>query len=292
MASSEMINILLSTNDNYMMPTMVLMESVLDTQTAPVSFYLLWSDLKECSRAALREFAEGRGSTITFLKIDGDAFADLPTKDYISRETYFRLLAADLLPKELDRILWLDSDMIVRGNLDGLYDMDFEGAAVIACPHGQAMREVMDINCRNIRIEHREQYFNAGMMLCNLARWRTMDIKGRITRILGEDLPMEFPGQDLTNLVFNGSVKCKDYIRYNCMIHSIADKDTYDRAKEEAVIVHFVGRAKPWVFYDLYFADEFDVYYGRTRYGEKALNRKSYFFMKKLYEMRERTRKD
>ena len=118
MASSEMINILLSTNDNYMMPTMVLMESVLDTQTAPVSFYLLWSDLKECSRAALREFAEGRGSTITFLKIDGDAFADLPTKDYISRETYFRLLAADLLPKELDRNLWLDSDMIVRGHLD------------------------------------------------------------------------------------------------------------------------------------------------------------------------------
>lgn len=290
MAAQEMINILLSTNDNYMMPTTVLLESVFDTQTTPVSVYLLWSDLKEQSRTALREFVEDRGGSITFLETGSDAFADLPTKDYISRETYFRLLAADLLPKELDRILWLDSDMIVRGNLDGLYDMDFEGAAVIACPHGEVMREVIDINCRNIRIEHREQYFNAGMMLCNLAVWRTMDIIERISRILGEDLPMEFPGQDLTNLVFNGSVKCEDFIRYNCMIHSIADRATYDRAKEEAVIVHFVGRAKPWMFYDLYFADEFDVYYGRTPYGEKALNRRSYFFMKKLFEMKERKR--
>jgi len=283
-----MMNILLSTNDSYMMPTTVLMESILDTQTTPVVFYMMWSDLSEDSRNALQTLVDSRNSSIFFIRIDEDAFAGLPTREYISRETYFRLLASKYLPKDMERILWLDGDMIVRRELNSLYYMEFEDNAVIACPHGDVMRSIMDVNCKNIRIEHREQYFNAGMMLCNLNRWREMNIEDKIVSILDRKLKMSFPGQDLTNLIFNGFVKCEDYIKYNCMIHSIADNETLARAKEEAVIVHYAGRAKPWIFSDIYFADEFDAFYEKTSYHETKLKRMPYFLMKKYYEMREK----
>lgn len=279
-----MINILVSTDDNYVMPTCVLLESIFDNQNEEIGVYLLWSNLSSTSIETINKIANGKRKNIHFIKIDDGIFAELKTKDYISKETYFRLMASKYLPKDMERILWLDSDMIIRGDISKLYNMNFDGNAVIACPHGNAMKATIDVNCKNIGIKYREQYFNAGMMLCNLCKWKQMDIEQKIREISSKKLKMEFPGQDLTNLVFNGSVKCVDFIKYNCMIHSLDCENLLNKAKAEALIVHFVGRAKPWMFNDLYFADEFRKYYSKTPYGDIVLKTTSYFQIKKMFD--------
>lgn len=278
-----MIHILISTNDSYVMPLSVLLQSLFETQKEPMKFWFMCSELNQENRDYFSAYFRNNHAEAEYVEIPQTAFLGLPTKKYISRETYFRLLAAEYLPAGLDRILWLDADMIAHGDLSDFYHSDFEGMSVTACPHGPIMRPKMIENSREIGMRHPEQYFNAGVMLCNLDEWRRMDIPARISRELSVPRKLMFPGQDLTNLIFNGSVKTEDWRVYNCMAHSILPEELPELRKI-ARIIHFAGFAKPWNFSDLPFSDLWKEYYDRSPFSGKPLKRTSYRIMKSLYE--------
>lgn len=269
------------------MPLTVMLESFFTNhirrECEDTVVYFLLSDLSEQNREFFEQYVAAHGSKIRYLNIGKEEFAGLPVKSYISRETYFRLLASELLPAEEHRVLWIDADTVINGNLKAFYNCDFEGSAVIACPHGELMKPVMIQNCAEIGITVPEQYFNAGVMLCNLDVWRTMKIRERIRGILDEKRSFKFPGQDLTNRIFNGKVKTADWEKYNCMTHSVLP-DSIARLEQEAVIIHYVGRAKPWIFHDLPFNDIWDRYYLASPFGEQKLKRMSYSIARRLYE--------
>lgn len=65
-------------------------------------------------------------ANIHIIHVNNDTFKDCPIRvgDYVSIAAYYRLIAADILPKNLDRILYLDCDMIINGNIKELYDHD------------------------------------------------------------------------------------------------------------------------------------------------------------------------
>ena len=278
------MNILVSCNDQYMMPLSVLLGSLLENNPGQHVVYFMWADVSEDNRALVERLVEGHGSRVEYVPVGQTEFKGLPTKSYISRETYFRLLAADYLPADVGRILWLDADMAVNGPIDELYQIDFDGASVVACPHGPAMRDTIRENCALLGIEHPEQYFNAGMMLINLDAWRQMDVAGRIAEVLSRPRKMMFPGQDLTNLVFNGSVRTADWRRWNCMTHSIMPADLAE-LHQEARIIHYVGSAKPWKFTDIPLGDIWMGYYGKSPFAGEPLKRTSYARMRKMYEL-------
>ena len=277
------MNILISSNDRYIMPLTVLLQSIFDHCAAPINFYFLMADLSTDNQKHLQEYVEQHQAQITFIPVGDTDFASLPVKNYISRETYFRILADEYLPEKVHKVLWLDADMIVTGDISALYETELGELAVAACPHGAAMQPTILENCKTIGISVPEQYFNAGMMLCNLDAWRKMDIRKRVQDALSVPHTYAFPGQDLTNLVFNGSVITLDWQLYNCMTHSIT-QENMPYLREHAKIIHFVGPAKPWQFHDLPFADDWMNYYLESPYGGQSLKRTSYFRMKALYE--------
>ena len=276
------MNILISANDRYVMPLTVLLASLFETQSEPMDFYFLRASFSEENSRFLRQYAEENGAGLHFLEVGEEAFRGLPTKSYISRETYFRLLAAELLPGDMDRILWLDADMCAHRDIASFYHRDLAGCAVAACPHGAVMKPTMLENCERIGIAHPEQYFNAGVMLCNLEKWRRMDIPGKMREILSVPRAMKFPGQDLTNLLFNGEVQTCDWREYNCMTHSILPEEM-ETLREMARLIHFAGFAKPWTFHDLPFADVWKHYYLRSPFRDAPLRTTSYFGMKAVY---------
>ena len=277
------MNILISTNDSYVMPLTVLLESIFENNAGPLTFYFMWSELSEQHHAFFADYVSAHGAELVYVPVGKTEFRDLPTKKYISRETYFRLLAADCLPRNVDRILWLDADMVVNGDIWDLYRTDFQGCSVVACPHGAVMRPTMYENCRELGIRHPEQYFNAGVMLCDLARWRQMDIPKRIADILAEPRKMMFPGQDLTNLIFNGTVRTADWRVYNCMTHSVLPEELPALAST-ARIIHFAGTAKPRNLTDIPFEEIWKGYYDRSPFASVPLKRTSYTRMKRFYE--------
>lgn len=281
-------NILVSANSAYVMPLAVMLTSLFENNSAQMDVYLLWSDLSDGELTLLEQLTISRGSRLFPIQITAEIFEGAPTLKYISRETYFRLLAADYLPNETDRVLWLDADIIVTGDILPFYNTDFEGNFVTACSYGEPMRETIRQNCQSLGLSEDDKYFNAGVMLCDIEAWRSLDLRAMISDCLREDRKLRFPGQDLTNLLFCGQIKIVDYRYYNSMVHCISGEDDLRFARENAVIIHFPGEAKPWRFHDLPFSDVWAQYHEHSPLGGQPLRRTSYFKLKAAFARAQR----
>ena len=84
------------------------------------------------------------------VSIDETFFQDFPETDRYPRQIYYRIFAAQFLPTELDRVLYLDTDTIAIQPLDDLYHKAFDGASYIACTHVRALFNKM--NCLRLGI--------------------------------------------------------------------------------------------------------------------------------------------
>ena len=112
------MNILMAFNSEYCKPAMVTMHSLLCNHDCEVVFYIIYSRLTEAEKDRISEItmAEGHGRCV-FLQVVESTYADLPTLEWISPETYYRLLAQKLLPESVDRILWLGADVVICGGI-------------------------------------------------------------------------------------------------------------------------------------------------------------------------------
>ena len=284
------MNILISCNDQYTMPVMVMLTSLFSAgcspEKDPCTIYMLESELSDAANNRIEKLVTQYGGVYVRIHLSEDLFALSKTRSHISKETYYRLLAAQYLPAQLDRILWLDADLIVRSGIRAFYETPFDGSMAVACGYGPAMQELIRGNAVSLGLKSPETYFNAGVMLMDLDACRERISEDSLLRLSAQEntAGLLFPGQDVVNLIFDGCVKLADYRLYNCMTHCIVSGEDLAFAKERAKIVHFPGAAKPWKFHDIPFADEWMEWYAQCFGDPSKLRRMSYFRLKELYE--------
>ncbi len=183
---------------------------------------------------------------------------------YMTRESYFRLFAQFYLPETLDRILWLDSDIIVKGTLSDLYYSSFEGASLIAFSN---MDEKKDYNRHLLRLglTLEKPYFNAGVMLLNLEYLRNKTTMTYILDFCRKNASrLRFEDQDVLNLIYHDSALVLNDQHYNCMVNAPHDFSSTMIAKE-AAIIHYAGRQKPWL---IQWQNEFSHFWWNVRREE------------------------
>ena len=113
--------------------------------------------------------------SIAFISIKENFPHNLPkSRAHVSRVTYARLLIDRLLPTDIGRILYLDCDMIVRGDIKELWERDLTGKTV-----GAVREAVPYSNHATLGLPLGAPYFNAGVMLIDLERWRALEIGHR-----------------------------------------------------------------------------------------------------------------
>ena len=119
------MNILVSCNDHYGMPLMVMLTSLLSTNPCNAEkehmVYMLEANLSDSMNERIADCVRRFHAGYERLHLPDDPFISAKTKPYISKETYYRLLAAEYLPKDIERILWLDGDIIVRKDIGLFY---------------------------------------------------------------------------------------------------------------------------------------------------------------------------
>lgn len=254
------INVATALNSHYMRYTYVMLTSLFVNQKeADIHVYLLYSDLSDGDRKCLQSLAESYGHTIHYLHINRESFpAELPTTQQWSLESYYRLLLPDILPDEIDRLLYLDVDMIINKSVINLYETDFEGAYFCVCRDMLTNFPVSDIRDEVFK-EHIAAgftYFNSGIML-----WNVTALRGKYSfkdyMDLAEKLEynMMAPDQDLLNYMHWKEVKFVDEYQYD-LFSRIAYYNgyRYNQVKEKTTIVHYAG-VKPWegqyIHYDI-----------------------------------------
>ena len=166
------MNILLASNDYYVFPATVLIESLLiNHRDTDVHIFYMYDTLKEKSKKKLQKLVErSSNGTLTLVPVNQDVFRDAPVNTYFTKETYFRFLAASCLPAEVSRVLYLDVDIMVKGSILDFYSQSFveNGAerSFVVCEERD-----LTINKQiheNLNLPENSKYFNAGVLLMNL----------------------------------------------------------------------------------------------------------------------------
>ncbi|MCH5249287.1 MAG: glycosyltransferase family 8 protein [Lachnospiraceae bacterium] len=247
-------NILVTINTRYANYLQVMLTSLFMNNQANFCVYCLYADLNDGIMRQLREHVQKYGNEIVFLPVDSSLYQNFPTTENLTTECYFILLAHLMLPQELDRILYLDSDLIIDDEIDELYHTDFEDQYMVVC--GQSYKLIEGNYFKIGARPERGEYFNSGVILFNLPKFR-----GNVNEETYLDAVAEFGynfmiDQGILNIVFADKVKYIDTLKYNFRISMYEDyvKDGNKKLKEKPVIIHYVmrdyykiGRVnKPW----------------------------------------------
>jgi lipopolysaccharide biosynthesis glycosyltransferase len=148
----------------------------------------------------LARLIEHHGATASFHSVDLAKLSGLPVSGHVSVATYYRLSIADLLPRQVSKVIYLDGDLIVRRSLDELYAFDASqtGIAAVPEPHENANER--------LGIPADADYFNAGVLVIDLDFWRQSALTERLYKIAAhEKARLQFWDQDLLALYLQGN---------------------------------------------------------------------------------------
>ena len=238
------MNVAVSFNDQFLRYACVALTSLLENCASPISVHVLTADLSAASEDALRRlFAPFPNAELAIERVDDSVFKGIDMSNtHLSKETFFRFLLPSLFPS-LDKILYLDMDVIVRGDVSEIFDTPLDGALVAAVRDLWVDRDEPTGLKGRLGLSASDTYINAGVMLINLDAWRADDIGARAVRLTIER-SSEFPffDQDALNMLFRGRTKALDG-KWNFTAWN------YDRQKslrKGAMILHYAGKVKPW----------------------------------------------
>lgn len=253
------INIAIALNRAVLYPAYVMLRSLAKNHASgQLCVYVLHSVLNEEDCCFFRDaLLRGReDNQMIFLRIDPVKTAGLPYNHLWSTEMYYRLMLPELLGESIDRILYLDIDMIVNKDITEFYSTDFDDCLLIAARDMEfdtilAMDEP-DSRLRNAffkeLVENGMTYFCSGVLLMNLSRLRERYSFEKYIEIFHSIADkVILPDQDLLNYVHNGQVKYVDECQYGLFAQTAHKMGmTYDDVSRNVSILHFTGQAKPW----------------------------------------------
>lgn len=198
-----MIHVLVSFDANYMQHTQVMLYSLCKHTKESVEVWLLNLKLTDEQCAACKRFIERKcGAELKIIDMDPSMFRGMPTCGF-SIECYSRIMALNVLPKELSRVLWLDGDIIVNNDVAPFYHQELGDKYCVACKDNWADTEHIKTHQVALGIPNTHEYFNSGVLLLNLEILRRNitldDIQSAFVKLKDA---IHFPDQDILNYLY------------------------------------------------------------------------------------------
>ena len=249
----DRIQLLCALDANYLPQLRVLLTSIrLNNPGETFGLYLMHSGLPECELEGLERWCGEAGWEFHSVPVDAALFDGAPVTAQYPREMYYRLLAGQMLPESLTRVLYLDPDILVINPLRELWETDMQGNMFAAAAHTGKTELANNVN--RIRLGTDHDYYNSGVLLIDLERCRSEVTPDELFAFVREHRrELVMPDQDLLNAVYGDSILPLDDALWNYdarnfnnyMLRSAGEQDM-DWVMENTAILHFCGKAKPW----------------------------------------------
>jgi len=288
---TEKIHIAVACNDQYICGLAVLLQSIGEHLEPDYHLvvHLLYSSLSPEALSRLESLAQAQRISLdsilvshNLLKrsgIDEGLTAGNRTRFFRGSEFYHRLLLPSVLPASLERVIYMDSDMMARRSIAPLWIKPFDGKAALVI-QDPILATVADMPyLQELITKPDSRYFNSGLIVFNLDRWRREKLAQRVIRLLDEQrAQVRYPDQDILNIVLQGECQVLDqswnYSQYLPM-------------SDQAAIIHFTD-LKPWSSeHSGYYQEEFDAFLRKTPWQDHKPVRPFFFG---LYEFCRRHR--
>ena len=231
----KQIPIFLSSDDNYAPFVATTIASVCDNTTALCAFYILDGGIETENKNKILSLTDLYDNcSIEYIYIDAEKyFKNFITHSYITLPTYYRFIIPQLKPN-IERILYLDVDIIVKNDVRDLFNADLDNKVL------GAVMDLGDPNYikrlkYNVEIKPSHTYFNAGVLLIDCKKWNEQNISEKLF-----DIEQKYRGkllcndQDVLNKVFENNYKM------------LPEKFNALAATDGTVIRHYYSKPKPW----------------------------------------------
>lgn len=245
------MNILVTLDANYIPYLNIMLTSMLYSNPEVVfTVYFLHTSVKEEEFASTRAVLPAPHRLIPVHAKDLE-LEDAPTTARYPQEIYYRIFAARYLPEDVDRILYLDPDIIVNGSLTELYETPMQDAFFAAASH---IRKLMHkVNELRLDMDEDSPYINSGVMLMNLHKLRLeQNMQEVFCYIEKYKNKLILPDQDIISALYGSKIISLDPYRYNMTERLFALNPRNDGwldldwVRKNAAIIHYCGRNKPW----------------------------------------------
>ena len=290
-----MDRIVLICDENYVMPTEVMVQSICESAKTFGGKFVVsvcsW-ELSDASITKLENHAN-ENVQVEVVLVDVQKYKDKMHKinqnSHVTPTALMKFELANLFPND-NRILYLDGDMVVKGNINELFDIPL-GNSLVAASYEfwkYLLKQYQYTGDNTVP----EFYFNSGVMMLNAAAFRRENISEFLWKTKFEQFNVDMKGkfalmdQDVFNAVCKGRV-VELPIRFNCntrFTHDVKIEDinkvfhtsykTVREIAEDAIVLHYVGKEdKPWKYADVACQDVWDNFYREMGYNPAELNR-------------------
>ncbi len=265
-----MLNVVFSSDNGYSHFLLIALTSLLDNNIEDfscINIYILDDGIYDNNKKRIYELTQKYHCNVTFIEANIFEFIDLDIlpmeigSNLKSFTTYNRLFMASFLPKDVDKVLYLDCDALILGSYKDLWNEDIEDyycAGVIEPIVNETLKKsfwFFDV----------DYYINAGFLLINLEKWRNDNVEKKFIEFLSNNQNRYFcADQGVINFVFEGKIKIVEpkynllshfqYLDYDVAKKFIAIENEYyskqivEDSRNNPVFVHFTGKgySSPW----------------------------------------------
>ena len=290
MKQKNKIPIFFAVDDEYIPFLAVALQSLIENSKKE-NYYLikiLYTNITEENQNKIKKYeAENINIEFVFLSYYINKVKNkLYTRDYYSKTTYFRLFIPDLYP-QFDKVLYLDSDIVILSDVADLYNEDMESNLLAAAPDDviQTIEVFREYAEKVVGVATYKNYFNAGILLMNLDELRKFKFQEKFLYLLETVKFSVAQDQDYLNRLCKGRVKLLE--------------NTWDRMpiggditnRDELHIIHYNLAFKPWHFEDILYKEYFWKYAQKTEYFDKILEIKNNYTDEQKFKDRESDKK-
>lgn len=263
------IPIFFAVDDNYVPQLKIALSSLMDHASKDYKYdiYILHVTLSIESRKAIRKIKR-KGFKINFFNVEAhmsNLAKRLNVRDYYTMTTYYRLI----LPKAfffLKKAIYLDSDIVVRGDISELYNTDIGDNLVGAVPDAsvQAFDEFKQYVEKALEVPHQE-YFNAGILVMNLQRMREIRFESKVESLVKKVSFKVAQDQDLLNVICKGKTTLIP-MEWNTM--PLGEKNP------DVKLIHYNLILKPWKQNGIMYDEIFWAQAGKIGVAEQLIKNK------------------
>ncbi len=269
MQNKQIIPIFYASDENYLPYLSVSLSSLKANASKSYAYhiYILNADVKESERAQkVFEYAD-ENFKIEYVDVSKrleEVKESLKLRDYYTGATYYRIFIANMFP-QYEKALYLDSDTIVLGDIAELYNKELGDNLVGAIPDGAvgAVPEFRRYTKEVLGVTF-DKYFNAGVLLMNLAQFRKENFYDDFCALLKEYKFSVAQDQDYLNVI------CKDKVAYIGMEWNQMPIASENGGQPK--LIHYNLTMKPWHYENILYKEHFWKYARKNAFYTSILS--------------------
>ena len=238
------MNFLYCFDENYNIQGYLSIYSLLENVDNKISIYIIHKDPKSFEKYKKKIVNHPKAGLIKIHKFEKNINFPNLEEAHVSEATYYRLFVADHIAEEVGHLIYLDADTVVINKVSEDLNNMVEKLRKSNLTIAAKTEEELTVNTKRLNMKS-NKYFNAGVMVIDYEKWIKDNLsKKLISRLKELESKILFWDQDVLNSFFDGVYLELDNV-YNFKI-DVDDMKQKQVEKEDAKIVHYVGKSKPW----------------------------------------------